>query len=470
MPSPSRTANKPAATFWLMLAFLALVALTGGASRLDVRSLVILKPAAVLVCALALIPLRRTDVAPYRWLFIGIGAAFALSFIQLVPLPPILWQNLPGRAELAAVDTAAGLGPIWRPLTVTPNNGWHAITALFVPLATLLLGVRLSRRDLYRFLPVLIAFGSLSGLLGLLQVVSRDTSLNWYEVTNVGSAVGLFANRNHAALMLAILFPMLAVWSTSGEEGRERRWLRLWAAGALGVVLFPLILITGSRAGLLLCLIGVASALAIAEPALRRRSSTRSSRRLASFALVGLGAIAILAAIAASLTKANAIMRLANTSFGNDDRIGIWKVALNILWKYFPFGSGVGSFQDVYQIVEPGYQLNTYYMNHAHQDIIEIGITLGLPGLLLLGCAAFGLFRRTAALWTRRDGEIYPVRIARMAWVVLVMMALASLADYPLRTPVMMCIAVILTLWLVEPERERPSSASARPGPGSRRK
>src|SRR3546814_18783044 len=67
----------------------------------------------------------------------------------------------------------------------------------------------------------------MSGGLGLAQVIGpRDGPLYLYEITNNGSAVGLFANRNHQAALLACLFPMLAVYASIDHPSAERMRLK----------------------------------------------------------------------------------------------------------------------------------------------------------------------------------------------------------------------------------------------------
>lgn len=476
MPAPRRRRKnaslswetKPEPIFWVALVFFMLVAVTGGSSRVDVLSLIILKPAAALVSALALITLRRSHVASCKWLFIGFGVVLALSLAHLVPMPPTLWQNLPGRVELAEADAVAGLGPVWRPLTVTPINGWHALTSLLVPLAVLLLGVQLNRHDLYRFLPVLLLLGMFSGLLGLLQVIGgSSTPLYFYRGNNNGIATGLFANRNHASILLAAMFPMLATWAMADENDPRKLAMRIWASIAVGIVLFPLILITGSRSGLLLSLMGLVAAIAMLAFAPGEREASRKRLRRIGIAAAGSVGVVLLGLLSLYLSKADAIMRLLNTSQKSEFRVDIWSVSLDLLWKYFPVGSGIGSFVEVYQIIEPAYQLNPQYRNHAHQEVLEIGIAFGLPGLILLAVAVLMYFRRSLDLWIRRSGETLRVRIARTAGIVIAMIGIASLADYPLRTPLMMGIFVLLSLWLVEPSRERNMFGAVQPAPGS---
>lgn len=452
------------------MSFFLLVAFTGGASRVDVLSLVILKPVAVIVCALALLTVRRSHVAPYKWLFAGVGAVLVLCVLHLVPMPPALWQLLPGRQEMANVDVVAGLGRVWRPLTLTPMNGWHALTALFVPLAMLLLGIQLSRDDLNRFLPVVIMVGAFSGLFGLLQAIGGSgASLYLYRGNNNGIASGLFANRNHASILLATMYPMLAIWATADQQDRMKHGLRIWAAIAMGVVLFPLILITGSRSGLLLSLMGLIGAMALLVFEPRKREASRRRLRLIATAVAGSVGVIMLGTLTLYLSKADAIMRLLKTSQESELRVETWKVSLDLLWKYFPVGSGIGSFVEAYQIIEPADQLNPSYQNHAHQEVLEVGIALGLPGLILLAVAVWLYLGRSFNLWVRKSGEAVPVKMARMASIVIAMIGIASLADYPLRTPLMMSVFVLLSLWLVEPSRNRQALRDVRPNAGSGR-
>mgnify|MGYP007125385276 CR=1 FL=1 len=81
-------------------------------------------------------------------------AALALTIAHLVPLPPAIWSQLPGRELVSEIDRAAGLGDVWRPLSLTPGATWNALHAQLVPLAALVLGAQLGRDDLWRLLPL----------------------------------------------------------------------------------------------------------------------------------------------------------------------------------------------------------------------------------------------------------------------------------------------------------------------------
>jgi O-antigen ligase len=458
------TATKASVQFWLLAAFLVLVFLTGGASRVDVQSLLILRPVSAILCAVALMFLRREHLAGRGSVLAGLSAMFLLTAVHVLPLPPGLWQSLPGRRELAEIDSMLALDDIWRPLTLAPMNGWHALSSLLAPLAVLLLGIQLSRDDLYRLLPVLIVLGAISGLFGLLQAIgSAESSLYFYRITNNGAAVGLFANRNHAAVLLACLFPILSVFAATSTGTADEQRRRQLVAAALAIFLVPLILVTGSRSGLILAVAALASAAILYRSPTAGRHVRRGDARKMIGALPLLAGVAVicLSFVTFFFSRAEAIERLFAEASGEDNRSDFWVVSIDLFWKYFPWGSGAGSFVEAFQIAEPIKLLDSTYLNHAHNDWLEIAVTFGVPGLLLLAIALIFYVRRTFVLWRRRDGKRRSVMFARMAGIAMVIIAAASFADYPLRTPTVMCVFALLTLWFVEDSRPRASGQTS---------
>lgn len=458
--------GRPSPIFWVLVAFLALIFATGGASRTDVQSLVILRPASVIVSALALMTMRREHLAQRKGLLGTFAALFMLALLHVIPLPPALWQSFAGRQDLVDVEILTGLADVWRPLTLAPMNGWHALLSLFVPLAVLLLGIQLNRDDLFRLLPFLVAIAGISGLLGLLQAIGDPQSaLYFYRITNNGSAVGLFANRNHAATLLACLFPMLAVFAATAKGTSDEVRMRQLIAAAIAIVLVPLILVTGSRSGLLSAVIGIIAAGFL----YRRPTDVRTVRRGAPSRIKAVPILAGLAVVSLSFltfffARAKAIERLFVETPGEDGRTDFWVVSLDLFWKYFPWGSGSGSFVEAFLIEEPSYLLDATYLNRAHNDWVEIAVTFGLPGVIALAIAVAAFFWRSYHLWRNADSGRRYVAFGRLASVCIALIALASISDYPLRTPTMMGVFAIFALWFTESGKERSKSSSPERG------
>lgn len=438
--------------FYALVAFLILVFLMGGGSRDDITSLVILRPLAVLMCGYGLATLTRQHFETNRGWIALITLTVMLPLLHLIPLPPAIWQALPGRDIVAEIDAATHLDGAWRPFSMTPARTWNALFSLAVPLAVLIVGLQLTHEDRKRLLPVVVVIGLVSALLGLLQAIGPGSgALYFYRITNVGSAVGLFSNRNHQAFLLATMLPLLTVWALNPRKTPQQLHARTIAAVGAGLLLFPMILVTGSRAGLMLSVLGAAGAAFIylrskITAATRRHSGIDWRWPIAGLFIVLL-ALAILLA-----NRAEAIQRLVSLDVADDLRLRVLPVLLDLTWHYMPFGTGLGSFVEIFRMHEPNSLLQPEYVNHAHNDLIELALTAGAPGFLLLAAWLFAIGRGVLRTWTARWPED-PSRqtmllYGRAAGIGLVLILLASLPDYPLRTPSIAALAMVFVLWL----------------------
>jgi hypothetical protein len=435
--------------FWALIVFLGLIFFTGGASRSDVQSLIILRPAAVIFCGIGLWSLRWEHVKAHRFLFGMAAAIFALVISHLIPLPPALWGRLPGRGIITEIDRVAELGAVWRPLSMVPSTTWNSFYSLFAPLAVLIFGAQLGREERFNLLPVVIGLGLLSAFWGILQIVGpTDGPLYLYADSGNGAANGLFANHNHQAALLACLFPMLAVYSSTSARSEEQHDVKLWMAIGAGIVLVPVILITGSRAGLALGILGIISALFMHRRSTFLTPKKRAHRKLdLRYALVGF-TVLCLGALSIFMSRAQAFQRLFGQNQVDDERFKVWVPIAKMAWKYFPFGSGLGTFVEVYQIDEPHELLSPEYYNHAHNDWLEVYLTAGLLGLLLLAVAFAAYGKMSLRAFQTPTGEGRAVVFGRLAAVIIAILALASIPDYPLRTPSLMSVFVVVALWL----------------------
>ena len=435
--------------FWVLAAFLVLVFFVGGSARADVQSLALLRPFSIGICGFALWTIRREHLASYKWLFVAAGAVFAYVSLYLVPLPPSIWNDLPGRSILQEIDKSAALGHIWRPLSISPGLTWNSFYSLFTPLAVFLLGAQITRTEKFLLLPVLLALGVLSGLWGLLQSINNSQeALYLYRITNKGFAVGLFANRNHQAILLSALFPILAVYASNGVRSVEQGMVKAGIALAVGVVLVPLLLVTGSRAGLVIGFLGLASIIFVYRTPKITTPKKRKLQKFNQFHGVIIFGVIMLAATTILMSRAEAVRRLIEPGQFDDLRLQAWKPIADAAVRFFPIGTGPGTFVPVYQLVEPTDLLRTGYLNQAHNDWLDLLLTGGAVGATLVIFLIAG-FARLA--WSALRADIHSSRdvvFARLGIIIVVIFAAASIVDYPLRTPALGSVFVVALLWL----------------------
>lgn len=435
-------------TYLVLLSFLTLVAAFGGGSRSDILSLVVLRPVSVIVLGYALWTVKREHLAMHREILCIVFAATLLTMIHLIPLPPQIWHSLPGRGILADVQASTGVGETWQPISMAPAATLNAFLSLATPLATLLLCVQLTKRELTGLAVAIVALMLASGVLAVIQTIGPPEGPAYtYKVTNHGAAVGLFANRNHQAVLLAIALPCLALTTHMFRRSHERRRFSDSISIAIALLIIPLILVTGSRAGLAIAMMmGLLSL-----PSVNRREiakDRKAKRKFDPLILVGLVFALVLVLLFVLLHKAAAFERLTGKDVGEDLRISIWRPTVDLIFEYLPFGSGIGTFPEVYQISEKDRLLDLFYINHAHNDYLEVAMTAGLPGILILSAAILWFATSAVGLLSKRNRTTDHGPLGWTGAAVILAFAVSSAFDYPLRVPLMSSIFCIALVWL----------------------
>lgn len=449
----------------LLLIALATAFLIGGGSRSDITSLVILRPMAALIFGFAVWHAYKSDLTHARPLAIVFAFWLSLPLAQLIPLPPTAWQALPGRSLMVSGEVLLDFGR-WRPLTLVPENTWNAFFSLLLPGAVFLLAISRPPKGSRNLLVVLLVAGTLSAVIAVLQSIGPyDGPLYFYAITNPEDAVGLFSNRNHQALFMACMFPVVAVYVA---ELRERHHMvsgraATYVAIAVGIALLVLIVIAGSRAGLLFALLGISFALALKpEPRRGPKTQGRAKRNL----LILTGALLVVLGLALFSTRATTLERFSSLAISDDVRFQVWGTVADMVATHFPFGSGLGTFPETYYIYEPEGALSLNYLNHAHNDWLEIAVTGGLPALALVAAWMLLIGRRAwrliwgPATFTHQHQVIY----GRLGLAIIALLLASSVVDYPLRVPSLACLFMVANVWVWNSGR---SEAVPRPDSGN---
>lgn len=440
---------RPSLSFILLVFFLAILWLAGGASRADVAGQAIVRgTSAVAIVLLILLADRpasmRSRVVPFFLL-----ASVALALLQLVPLPPGIWQSLPGRDVF--LPAAAGAEQPWRPWAIVPGGALNAAVSLIVPAAAFMLLVTLRPVERLWLPGIVLGLITASMLLGLLQLSGAGFD-NPLVNDTPGQISGSFANRNHFALFLAFGCLLAPIWAFLG--GRAPQWRVPVALGL--VILFALmILASGSRAGMLLGVFATGAGLF-----LTRKDIKKAFRRYPRWVLPTLIALLVVVVLGLGLAtvlagRALSIDRVIDNDPGQDMRARALPVVLAMVREYFPAGAGLGGFDPLFRMREPFELLKLTYFNHAHSDWLEIVLDAGVLGLLLLVAAVAWWAMASLRSWraSSQGGNV----LSRAGSVMLFLVFIASIIDYPARTPMMMAMIVMAAMWLSEDPDEAPA-------------
>lgn len=422
----------------------------GGASRADVSGQFVVRFFAWAFLIIFTLFATRLEWQRIKPVAIFLALVIFVVALQLVPLPPAIWTALPGRELLTGAAEVSGQAQPWRPLSISPGATANALGSLVVPAAVLVLCAQLTREQEWYILGVILGLVLAGCLLAMLQFSGASFS-NPFINYQTGNVSGNFANRNHFALFVALGCLLAPLWGFRRNE--QRKWKAIVAVGLIPLFLL-VTLATGSRAGMIL-----ASLATVAGLALVRTSLLRALRALprwgAALALVS-ALVLIVGGVVLSfvLGRAIAIERALGMMDVEDLRSLAMPYVAEALGRYFPAGAGFGTFDAAFRIIEPDVLLQPQYFNHAHNDWLEVALDGGIAGVLLLVASVAWVGIMGHGAW-RRTGSVAALPLAGATFLFLIM--LASVPDYPARTPMMMALIVITALWLYPDPRPQRS-------------
>ncbi|UDL91634.1 O-antigen ligase family protein [Mesorhizobium sp. PAMC28654] len=288
------------------------------------------------------------------WLLFFAGA---LLVLQVVPLPAAFFSHF--RPEFLLGDPWLAGETRFRFVSVGVGRTIECLLYLVASSAFFLSVMRLRIEQVYGLLPFFFMGVICNGLAGAIQYsLSNDIAIKGLLPFTINA--GLFANQNHFSALLFVSIPFVVYY------GLFRGHL---VSGALGLVtLLLLLLAAGSRAGVL---IGLAITM-ISVIFLSARSRISGLGILVLF--VGLSIYTI-----GAWTKIDA--KVIDPAFG---RAEFARTTIEGIKENWVTGIGFGNFQKAYQVYEKEGMIFSAYVNHAHNDYLEIAFEGGIFAVVLM--------------------------------------------------------------------------------------
>lgn len=368
-------------------------------------------------------------------------ALAGLAVLQFIPLPPAIWTLLPGRDAVENGYKLAQVPLPWLGLSLDP---WSSLQSLvwWVPAVAVFAMMRTQPAIMSRQAITLVTYvGYLSVALAILQVFGGSSY--FYAITNRGNGVGLFANSNHFAN-----FMLAAMALTAGQWMHDRpavhRITPMLATGRMLIArLAPFALgvfLSNSLAGAILFFPVAAGIYLLYRPQIRIRWP------LVILAVPVL-AVAMLWLLASGLVSNDLMAKSGTVGISRGEFL---TNGIAMAKAFAPFGSGLGTFRELYPWFEKLQVVGTTFVNHAHNDLLELLIETGVLGLAVLALFLRWFAGRLRSLWN--DGrQTNPVAAA--ASIAIAVAVIHSLADYPTRTAaISSIIAACLVMMCRQPE------------------
>jgi O-antigen ligase len=320
-----------------------------------------------------------------------------LCLLQLMPLPAgmLAWLRPevlePPEGTRGAIDfISLGVG-----------QSLESLLLVLAPVAFFLSILRLRSDQVAPLLPFFFLGLFCNLLVGALQY-SLSANGDVVDILPYGIQGGLFANANHFSTLLFISIPLIVYFGLY----KHQRMLSILGVAAVLLIL----LAANSRAGVLFGLAVTAASL-IAVPG---RSRITLAAMIAAF--VGLSIYSV-----GALSKIDP--ENLDQQFG---RVEFARTTLDGIRDNWPLGVGFGNFVNAYQVYEKPEMIFREYVNHAHNDYLELVFEGGVLAAALIGLYLFLLMK---AAFSRESDPL-----KRAALISIVFVLAHSLVDYPLRT------------------------------------
>jgi putative inorganic carbon (HCO3(-)) transporter len=319
-----------------------------------------------------------------------------IVLLQLCPLPLSLLNRLAGR-EVAQPGIRAGH------LSFEP----YATRTHFLILLTCFVAfyfAQLVSQDRARkqfFIGSLVALGTFEAFYGLVQYLSGWQQIFAYvKKFDLEEATGTYINRNHYAGFLEMILPFSLAFvfyeyaklrddrdskvnlrSVIGKSAIQKLILSL----AISVVLCAALIFSRSRMGIIAA--GSSVLLIFALVSISRFHGRFGFLLVAAFIVLSVG-LALWIGPGPIVSRFQTVNE--EYSLGGQSRVSMWRDALPLIRRHPWLGTGLGTFPIAYTSNQTAFL--SQFVNHAHNDYLEIAADIGLPVALTLFVAILFIF------------------------------------------------------------------------------
>ncbi len=365
----------------------------------------------------------------------------AYIFMQLVPLPPGIIKIIsPGTynlyGETVFVDGPAGWMPLSIDVKATLTEFFRILSyAVFYILAVQLLS---RKENLKKVIAAIVIFASVLSFLGILQHILSNDKIYWVRsIAREASPFGPYVNRNHYAGLMEMIFPLVLSLFLFYKPHIAYKSLRdkltqafnlnstniYLLLGFSAVLIATSVFLTLSRSGIVsLCV----SLLFFGIMFLARGTDRKKG--------VVIIVICVLVVLSVGWFGWEPVFerfeKVRNPQGGISElRLVVWNDSRNIIRDFPLFGTGAGSFVDIY----PKYRTiqGDRIVDHAHNDYIEILSEGGVTAFAICAWFLVLLFYKLFRVFRKRL-ETYSVYVFIGCITGMISILIHSITDFNL--------------------------------------
>lgn len=367
------------------------------------------------------------------------AAVLGVILVQICPLPVHLLERFAARENPGTGATLAHLS--------MEAYSTRAHLLIFLTCSAAFYFAQIIGKDRQRkqrLIYSLIALGCFEAFYGLFQYLTGWQQIFTYvKKYDLAEATGTYINRNHYAGFLAMVLPFslaLAFYeyanfarNQSQPSPRMRKMitrasfqqLAFWFSAA--VVLSAALIFSRSRMGIIAA---CASLLTMFGLAVLSRFRVRMLLTLSAAFLIISFCVALWIGPGPITERFQGVEQ--EYSLGDQSRVSIWRDDLRLIRQHPWLGTGLGTFPIAFTAVQTTFL--GQFVNHAHNDYLELASDLGVPAALVLVAGILFVFVRAVRTFLFGKGNFERTMALGCAGSITAML-LHAMADFNLYIP-----------------------------------
>lgn len=334
----------------------------------------------------------------------------SLIFLQLASLPKELLSFLSPQT-LRLYETFRPKAHCLFTLSIYPEHTVEQLLQLLSYLAIFAAAINCvdTEQKARRVVRAAVAAGFFYSLYGIISKLSAPLL-----------SFSTFSNRDHFAAYIGMIIP-LCICAALTEELKARKIIYIFAASVMGLAL----LLALSRAGMISFLFGIILFLLLLK---KKRPLRKGLNLVMVFAL----SLALLLAIAGAGTLAQRLETLKEPLKAMEGRIGLIRDIPRLAADFPFFGTGLGTFGDIFQKYK-SFAMSGFY-GFSHNEPLQLLTETGMIGFLLVSVFFALYFKNIVLVWLRRRGR-FAVVMSLGCIVGIFSIGLHSLFDFVFHIP-----------------------------------
>lgn len=334
------------------------------------------------------------------------AALIGLVIFQLVPLPEPLVRLLRPDNSISNASLPGSEHHFFSSLSIAPYNTRIHLILLVCCAVTFFFARMLGqdRESRRRLVTWLVALGTFEALYGLVQYLTGWQRIFGYvKKYNLEEATGTYINRNHFAGFLEMVIPFgvaLVLYENAKLprkviRGQNARIKQVLGGRTLSRIGLWLLAATVMVAGLFFSLsrMGIISAVASLGVMAAFSGFQRKAGLWVAAAIMACGIILVVWMGAGPALGRFGMIGEEYTSV-DESRWSLWKDTARLIGGHPLLGSGLGTFPVAFTRVQSTFL--GQFVNHAHNDYLEVASDLGIPAAALFFGSTGALLVRVA--------------------------------------------------------------------------